>query len=179
MKNGRKSETQSLILAALFTALMAVFAQLPPSTHEFPITLQTFAIALCGYTLSVKYSLFSIVAYIFLGAAGAPVFSGFCGGIHHITGPAGGFIVAFPVFVLLCALSQRFKSSLLKITFGIIGIIIMYVFGLLYFAFVTETPVWTAMLMYALVFLKDVVFCIFGFYISIVIRKRVIKKSAQ
>lgn len=90
--NIKKGKTVNVITAALFTALMAVFAQIPPSTHEFPITLQTFGIALCGYILGIKYSFFSIIAYILLGAVGAPVFSGFCGGVHHITGPAGGFI---------------------------------------------------------------------------------------
>lgn len=175
----KKDETLSLILAALFTALIAVLAQIPPTTHEFPITLQTFAIALCGYTLSVKYSLFSIVSYILLGAVGAPVFSGLCGGLHHITGPAGGFILAFPVLVFFCSFSQRFKFSLTKIAFGICGMLIMYSAGVLYFSAITQNPLWTALIMYAPVFLKDMASCVLAFYISKIIRKRITKKSAQ
>lgn len=172
MQSKAKKELVNIITSALFVALIAILAQIPPSTHEFPITLQTFAIALCGYTLGVKYSLFSITAYILLGAAGAPVFSGFCGGIHHITGPAGGFIIGFFVFVLFCALSSSFKTNLFKIFIGIIGIIIMYIIGVTYFSFVTNTPMWSAVIMYALVFLKDILFTLLAFFVSKVIKKR-------
>lgn len=172
--NIKRSKTVNVITAALFTALMAVFAQIPPSAHEFPITLQTFGIALCGYILSIKYSFFSIIAYILLGVAGAPVFSGFCGGIHHITGPAGGFVMAFPIFVFFCAFSLKFKNKIFKISFGAIGIIIMYIIGIAYYVFITKTPVWTAVLMYVLLFLKDIAFMVIAFFVSNIIRKRIL-----
>ncbi len=170
--NIKKGKTASVITAALFTALMAVFAQIPPSTHEFPITLQTFGIALCGYILGIKYSFFSIIAYILLGAVGAPVFSGFCGGVHHITGPAGGFIIAFPILVFFCAFSHKFKNKIFKIFLGILGLIIMYIIGIAYYVFVTKTPISVAALMYALIFLKDIFSTIIAFFVSNTIRKR-------
>ena len=172
--NIKKTKIVSIITAALFTALMAVFAQIPPSTHEFPITLQTFGIALCGYILGVKYSFFSIIAYILLGVAGAPVFSGFCGGIHHITGPAGGFVIAFPIFVFFCAFSLKFKNKILKISFGALGLVIMYIIGIAYYVFVTQTPILVVILMYALIFLKDMAFMIIAFFVSNIIRKRIL-----
>ncbi len=175
--NIKKDETISVITAALFTALMVVFAQIPPSVHEFPITLQTFGIALCGYILGIKYSFFSITAYILLGVAGAPVFSGFCGGIHHITGPAGGFVIAFPIFVFFCAFSLKFKSKIFKISFGVIGLVVMYITGIAYYVFVTKTPVWTAILIYSLLFLKDVFFTVIAFFVSNIIRKRILNKE--
>lgn len=178
MAKAQREETLSAVLAALFTALIAVLAQIPPTTHEFPITLQTFAIALCGYTLSVKYSLFSIVAYILLGAAGTPVFSGFCGGLHHITGPAGGFIIAFPVLVFLCAFSSRFKKPLVRVLFGLLGLLVLYVVGVLGFLFVTKNPLWTVIIMYCPLFLKDIISCILALYFSILIKQRLLKKSA-
>ncbi len=55
MNERRKSETFSLILAALFAAVIAVCAQIQIPTPFFTITLQTFAVALCGYTLGAKY----------------------------------------------------------------------------------------------------------------------------
>ncbi len=175
--NIKKTKTISVITAALFTALMAVFAQIPPSAHEFPITLQTFGIALCGYILGIKYSFFSIIAYILLGIAGAPVFSGFCGGIHHITGPAGGFVIAFPILVFFCAFSLRFNNKIFKMCSGVIGLAIMYIIGIAYYVFVTKTPVWTAILMYALLFLKDIFFIVIAFFVSNIIRKRILNKE--
>ena len=134
----KKNRTIYMILAALFTALMAVFAQIQIPTPFFPITLQTFAIAICGYTLGVKFSLFSVFAYILLGVAGAPVFSGFCGGFHHISGPAGGFVIGFPFLVLFCALSCKFKNKLKQILMGIIGVVVMYAFGIVHFMLFTN-----------------------------------------
>ncbi len=171
--NIKKGKTVNVITAALFTALMAVFAQIPPSTHEFPITLQTFGIALCGYILGIKYSFFSIIAYILLGVAGAPVFSGFCGGVHHLTGPAGGFIIAFPILVFFCAFSRKFNSKISKISLGALGLVIMYIIGIAYYVFVTKTPVSIAVLMYALIFLKDIFFTVIAFFVSNILRKRI------
>ena len=123
--------------------------------------------------------MFSIVSYVLLGAVGVPVFSGLCGGVHHITGPAGGFIIAFPVLVLFCALSQKLKPIIFKILLGICGMALMYLLGIVYFSLVTKNPLWTAVLMYVPLFLKDVLSLVLAFYISKLIRKRINKKSAQ
>ncbi len=172
----KKSKPLYMILAAFFTALMAVFAQIQIPTPFFPITLQTFAIAVCGYTLGIKYSLLSVLAYMLLGVAGAPVFSGFCGGFHHISGPAGGFVLGFPLLVLFCALSHKFKKNIKKILFGVLGTAIMFTLGIIHFMLITDTKsVWVAVLMFIGVFIKDILLCIFAFYISLIISKRIIK----
>lgn len=174
----KKSKPLYMILAALFTALMAVFAQIQIPTPFFPITLQTFAIAVCGYTLGIKYSLFSVIAYMFLGVAGAPVFSGFCGGFHHISGPAGGFVLGFPLLVLFCALSYKFKGNIQKILMGILGVAIMFTLGIIHFMFITDTKsVLVALLMFIGVFIKDVFLTAFAFYISKIILKRILKNG--
>jgi len=100
-----KKNTVSLIFCALFTAIISVCAQILIPTPFFPITLQTFGIALCGYTLGVKNSSLSVLAYIILGVLGAPIFSGFCGGFHHLTDPGGGFVVGFLPLTIFCGLS--------------------------------------------------------------------------
>jgi biotin transport system substrate-specific component len=114
-----------------------------------------------------------------LGLVGAPVFSGFCGGYHHLIGPAGGFIIAFPILVLFCALSQKLKPVIFKILLGICGMALMYLLGIVYFSLVTKTPLWSAVLMYVLLFLKDILSLILAFYFSRMIRKRLNKKSAR
>ncbi len=179
MENSRNNKTLLPIIAALFTALMAVFAQIQIPTPFFPVTLQTFAIALCGYTLGVKYSLMSVLAYILLGVVGAPVFSGFCGGLHHITGPQGGFVIAFPLLALFCALCFKLKKRTQKILFGILGVFVMFVFGIIHFMLVTDMKSLLATaLMFAWVFIKDILLCIFAFYVSDLLKKRVLKNSS-
>lgn len=178
MEYNVKNKTLLPILAALFTALMAVFAQIQIPTPFFPITLQTFAVALCGYTLGVKYSLFSVLAYILLGIAGAPTFSGFCGGFHHISGPQGGFVIAFPILAIFCALSFKLNKPLQKIAVGIVGVVIMFIFGIIHFMIVTDIQSFTAaVLMLAGVFVKDILLCVFSFYVSVMLRKRILKNG--
>lgn len=178
MANAEKNKIVSPVLAALFTALMAVFAQIQIPTPFFPITLQTFAIALCGYTLSVKYSFASVMAYILLGVAGAPTFSGFCGGFHHISGPQGGFVIAFPILALFCALSRKFKKQIIKIAAGICGVAVMFVFGLVHFMLVTSVKSVTAVAVIFLgVFVKDILLCVFAFFVSQIIKNRMLKNG--
>ena len=56
MKENAKKRTLRLITAALFTAITAVLSQTAiPTPFDVPLTLQTFAVALCGYVLGVKW----------------------------------------------------------------------------------------------------------------------------
>ncbi|MBR6533122.1 MAG: biotin transporter BioY [Clostridia bacterium] len=180
MEYNVKNKTLLPILAALFTALMAVFAQIQIPTPFFPLTLQTFAVALCGYTLGVKYSLFSVLAYMLLGVCGAPVFSSFCGGPHHFTDPQGGFLIAFPVLTLFCALAYKFKKPIQKIGLGIAGVAIMYVCGAIHFMLVTNIKSITVIvLMFFGTFIKDILLVFFGFYISRIVKKRIFKNGTH
>lgn len=66
----------------MFSAFIAASAQLAvPLPSGVPATLQTLSIALCGYCLGIKRSISAVLVYILLGLAGAPVFSGFSGGV--------------------------------------------------------------------------------------------------
>lgn len=179
MSQSKKEKTVSLILSALFTAVIAVCAQIQIPTPFFTITLQTFAVALCGYTLGVKYSLFSVVAYILLGIAGAPVFTGFCGGFHDIVEPQGGFIIAFPFLALICGLSFKLNKSLHKILLGFVGVTFLFAFGIFYFMLMMtdKKSLYVVLLMFLGAYVKDLLCCVAAFYFSSTVRKRVMKKA--
>lgn len=168
-----KQKNADLIFCALFTAVIAVCAQIVIPTPFFPITMQVFAIALCGYTMGVKNSAYSVTAYLLLGILGAPIFSGFCGGFHHVTDPSGGFVVGFLPFVLICGASANSNSVLRKILFGVIGLVVMYIFGLAYFCYSTGTGVFSpATLLFVGTFIKDFASILLAIYISKIICKR-------
>lgn len=179
MPRTQKEKTFLLIMAALFTAVIAVCAQIQIPTPFFTLTLQVFAVALCGYTLGVKYSLLSVVSYILLGIAGAPIFTGFCGGFHDIVEPQGGFIIAFPILAAACGLSHKFKKNRRRILLGFAGVSVTYLFGVLYFVFVfgTHKSLSVALLLFLGTYVKDLVSCAAALYISKVIRKRIIKNG--
>ena len=80
----------------MFAAVIAVLAQIAiPLPSGVPVTLQTFAVALTAVVLGARLGSLSTLIYILLGAAGAPVFTGFYGGLGAIVGKTGGFIWGF------------------------------------------------------------------------------------
>lgn len=171
-----KRKTVNIIFCALFVAVIAVCAQIMIPTPFFPITMQTFGIALCGYTLGAKKSSFSVLGYILLGILGMPIFSGFCGGFHHITDPGGGFVIGFLPLAIFCGMAYSFNGKLKKILIGILGAAVMYCIGIAYFCLITGTEILSlTVLIFLAIFLKDIIAIAIAFYISEIIKKRILK----
>ena len=152
------AKIKSTALSALMTAVIAVCSQLAiPMPSGMPVTLQTFAAALAGCFLGVKWGTASISAYILLGAAGLPVFANFKGGVQALSGATGGFIFGFIFMVLLCGLAVK-KPLWLKIPLCAAGLIVCHFSGILQYSLVTGTPFAAAALAVSLPFLlKDAV----------------------
>ncbi len=96
---------QKLTLSALFTALIAILAQVavPLPFSPIPFTGQVAGVLLAGALLDRRTAVLSITAYLLLGAAGAPVFSLARGGIYMLTGPTGGYLWGFIPAVFFAA----------------------------------------------------------------------------
>ncbi len=96
-----KTKYRSLARTGLFCAFIAVCSLLAVP-FEPPFTLQTFAVFLCVGVLGGKRALAAILCYLILGAAGLPIFAGFRGGIAHLVGTTGGFLIGFVPAAALC-----------------------------------------------------------------------------
>jgi biotin transporter BioY len=88
--------TRSVGLVIGFSLLTAAAAQLVIPVGIVPITGQTFAVLLTGALLGSRLGAMAMIAYLAEGASGLPFFSGGHGGLLHIFGPGGGYLVAFP-----------------------------------------------------------------------------------
>ena len=76
-----KISTKTIVTVGMFTAVLSVLSILTiPMPTGVPVTLQTFAMALCGYVLGWKKGTSSTLIYILLGTVGVPVFAGMTGG---------------------------------------------------------------------------------------------------
>lgn len=122
---------------AFMTALLCVCSWVTvPFT--VPFTLQTFAVFCAFLLLGWRNGLLSVVLYLLLGAAGLPVFSGFQGGVGHIVGPTGGYLIGFLffglVFLLMEPLIRRNRKFVIPAL--LIGLVICYLFGSLWFSVV-------------------------------------------
>lgn len=129
----RKNKVADLTQVALFAAITAVLSQITiPMPSGVPITIQTFAVALCGYFLGYKKGTAAIAVYILLGAVGIPVFTGMKGGLVCLVSVTGGFIWGFLPFAALCGVG--FKARLPRIACGAAGLLILHLCGAVQYA---------------------------------------------
>ena len=143
---------------AMFVAIITVCAQITvpmPSGVEF--TLQTFAVALCGYLLGAKYGAAALLVYLLLGAVGAPVFSAFHGGFHVLVGKTGGYLWGFLPMAALCGLAHFGKGRVLPYLWGLPGLMMCHLCGTLQNMFLAGGGFWALLMVYSVPYLlKDV-----------------------
>jgi len=141
----KKLSTQDLCYIGIFTAIIAVLAQISiPMPYGVPMTLQTFAIPFAGIVLGARRGALSTVVYVLLGALGVPVFAGFRGGLDIVIGPTGGFILSFPIMALTAGIGAS-KGNKSWLVLGLLaGSLINYLCGMLMFSLVTASSLNTA-----------------------------------
>ncbi len=134
-KAKEKMPVRDLCLIALFTAIIAVCAQITiPMT--VPFTLQTFAVMLTCGVLGGRRGTISVALYIIMGAIGLPVFASFNGGISYLLGSTGGYIVGFFFGALLMwAMERLTKRSMVWMGISmVLSVLVCYAFGTAWFA---------------------------------------------
>lgn len=85
------------IFVPLFAALIAVsgFIAFPLPGTPVPIVLQNMMPILASGLLGGLYGTASTVLFLITGLLGLPVFSGSRGGLAHLLGPTGGFLIGY------------------------------------------------------------------------------------
>ena len=88
---------QKIALALGMAILTGILAQvrIPLPGTPVPITGQTFAAMLSGILLGSWWGGLSMALYAGLGIAGVPWFTGWQGGLAHLLGPTGGYVIGF------------------------------------------------------------------------------------
>ena len=159
MKIEFKSHVQKLVMTGVCTALLAVLSQISiPLPSGIPVTLQTFAVALCGYILGPVLGALAVLVYLVIGAVGLPVFAGFSGGVGAILGMAGGYLWGFLFMAFLCGLGARMGNRLLAIFLGVVGLAVCHLFGAAQFALLMSISFPQALLIASVPYLiKDVI----------------------
>ena len=117
-----------LVYMSIMTALIIVGAKVTIGFGPVPFTLQTICIGIAAYVLGSIWGGLTAIIYLLLGAMGLPVFAS-GGGIDKLIGPTGGFIIGFIPMAIIIGASKRFDSDIIQMLFGIISIVILYIFG--------------------------------------------------
>ena len=110
--------TRDMAYIAVFVAVMAVCSWISIPT-AIPFTLQTIA----------------VLAFILLAAVGAPVLSGFHGGLSALLGMTGGYIVGFLFSALaMWGVERVWGRGLIVLGASmVLGLLVCYAFGTAWF----------------------------------------------
>lgn len=130
----KKDSVKSLCYIAMMAVLICICSWISVP-FVIPFTLQTFAVFFSLLLLGGKKGTASICLYLLMGIIGLPVFSGFGGGIGHLFGPTGGYIIGFiftgVVYILLERLMKKSKT-VQWLALGS-GLLLCYLIGTLWF----------------------------------------------
>lgn len=147
-------QPKDLTSIALLTALLCILAPISIPAGSTAFSLATFVIYLTAYLLPPKKALAAVGLYLFLGAVGLPVFSGYTAGFSRFFSPGGGYLIGYlPLVGISAFFVQRFSALSIQILGLFLSTLVLYLIGTGWLAFVTHTPFFTALPMGALVFL--------------------------
>lgn len=141
-----KNKTKDLTLIAIATALTCVLSPLSIPIGIVPIALTNLVLLLNTYVLGYRKALIACLLYIIIGAVGIPVFANFSGGIGILTGPTGGYIIGYILMVAVSGLLiEKYENRLIHILAMIIGTALCYTLGTVWFCFIMNSSLSSAL----------------------------------
>lgn len=137
------SQLHMVVYASLLAALTAAGAYIAIPIGPVPVVLQNYFIFLSGLLLGSRWGLTSVAVYILVGACGLPVFSVGRGGIGHILGPTGGYLLGYlPAVYVIGRISEKKPSRVVYDVIAMIcGTLIIYACGVPWLKTVTGLSV--------------------------------------
>ena len=133
--------TRRLCLIAILAAVLCVLAPWSVAIGPIPLTLALFAVYLAGAVAGVWDGVCAVLLYLFMGAVGLPVFSGFAGGVQKLVGMTGGYLWGYVPCVLIVSLTiHYFGSKRWAYPVGmVLGTMVCYCVGTAWFMVVTKS----------------------------------------
>lgn len=159
------SKTAEMTKMALMVAMNCVSAYIiiPLPFSLSPLALQTMIVNLTGYVLNAKQAFMTMLVYLLVGLAGVPVFTGGSAGPGKLFGPTGGYIIGFLVTAVFLAYfkGEKYNFKRYALLGCVIGIPLIYVFGVVQLKLITGMGWDKAIMTGALPFIPlDIVKCL-------------------
>ena len=133
----QRSWLLDVVLVVLFSAFVALTAQVEIPLWPVPLTLQTLGVLFTGAVLGSRRGALALLLYLTEGALGLPVFAGGASGVGYMLGPTGGYLVGFVVAAgVVGRLAQRGWDRRLvwAAVAMVIGNVIIYACGVAWLA---------------------------------------------
>jgi biotin transport system substrate-specific component len=127
------------VYASLMAAMIAAGAYLAIPIGPVPIVLQNLFVFLAGLLLGSRWGFACVAVYILVGACGLPIFSIGRGGIGHILGPTGGYLMGFlPAVYVIGLITEKTKHLvIIDVIAMVCGGIIIYACGVTWLKIIT------------------------------------------
>lgn len=131
---------RTMIVSALFAAIIGILAQITIPLPLVPITGQTLAIGLVGTILGSRHGTLTVLLYLIIGAIGIPIFAQLSGGIGILVGPTGGFLIGFipAAFIIGYYLEKTSFTVRNAVIANIIGTLITLIFGTIWLKIIAQ-----------------------------------------
>ena len=134
------NQLRMTVYASLMAALIAVGAFIAVPIGPVPIVLQNLFVFLTGLLLGKKWGTAAIAAYLLAGICGLPVFAGGKGGIGHVVGPTGGYLLGYlPATFLIGVMAEKGRGRMFFDLMGMLmGTALIYGMGVPWLKLVTN-----------------------------------------
>ena len=143
--------THELIKVAMFASITAVLSQIILPIGPVPYNLGLLGALLAGMLCKPTTSSLSMIAYIFMGAVGLPVFAGFMGGIGVLINSTGGYLLGYVLIAFFTSIARN-KKWFVTILAMTLGLLLCYAFGTVWFMIVSKNTL-----------VASLAYCIFPF----------------
>lgn len=147
-------KTKNLTQTALMAAVLCLLAPISFPIGTVSLTLATFVLYLTAYILPPKLAAASVGLYLFLGAAGLPVFAGYLAGIGRFAAPGGGYLIGYLFLVTISSwFLHRYADTSIQLLGMVIGTAVMYLLGTFWMAAAAGISFYAALPAGVLIFL--------------------------
>lgn len=165
------NKTAEMTKMALMVAINCISAYIiiPLPFSLSPIALQTLIVNLTGFVLSPRQAFITMLVYLLVGLAGLPVFTGGTAGPGKLFGPTGGYLFGFLVTAVLLAYLRKKEYNFMQYALlgVVLGIPVIYAFGVAQLNLVTHMGWSKALLTGALPFIPlDIVKAVAAAYLA-------------
>ena len=116
--------------AAALVVASSAQVTVPVPLSPVPMTLQPLAVLAVGGLLGATFGGSALLLYLGLGLLGLPVFAAGSGGLLHVLGPTGGYLLAFPAAAAVTGRLSGDTPSIGRVLLGCaLGMVVIHAGG--------------------------------------------------